>query len=1028
MDNTNGNLVSANESNPQSVSQAVPNGAEDNEGTSLRYRLSGDRTSSQSSDGNVTQIQRDLRTGSSGTIDLSEFQPGAMPVNETQQTHPLLQEIETSINEADAVIDEADGAIVDDIATDILDAESIIQEASIAVTGEPELVISDAEKLIDKACVKLITELEDDLREAYSYMSSIGIPVPTDEEIAYAEATGDYLGYISGTIQGDMGVPSAPTETSGLSTETQTATQAQNAPQGQPQPAVNVPSIPVSRDTPAGPPSVDCQSQLGPNAQIIGAYGAIEACNNTNRCAVEITQPYSEANALQVIQTIMAANNGLYNGPIVPLPATGEYMGLLGDGNYQVQWITSWSSYSGPFWGMIGGPTGSYNGPIYQVLVPVGWHCQIDPSTGVVYAVNENRPDWCGLQQRGSPDTYVPTTPPTPGDTGGGKCPPPSKPDCPTTAKPGNLGNIVTPAGKTDCEFLQDVVDGFSQKDTNFSDLIGMGTSAALDVASLGLIRAITGSDQPIIPSLIKRFADWVNEMIKATATVGNCDRTAMVPLAMNNAAMAFVQKWTAIIPPQYIELMRQVSNTACQQNMPNGGGANEAWLNGEIDDKEWECWQKLNGNIIDAAKKVAHGERSRLNPRELDILFRRSVIDWDDYLKRMRERGVVEDADRIAIHNLNEHWPAQSEIIRLMNRDVFNQQTAEKSKLFDGFDDNYTDDARKYGDALGIPKDLMKLYWGAHWQLPSYTMAKEFLYRFNGGDNPENVKFTEEDFRQLLKQDDWAPGHIDRMIAAAYHPVSKRDAILAYMIHASTDEEFFNQLIKVGYAKDNAGFMQQYYKKRREIADRKASGYPTMRTAVNAYARCELAESEFTEIVGDIAIDDDQTKAAIKAAKVSRKVWERKQTIRTVKRPFILGIYDVSKATQELSDADVDPGCVDDLIKQWNRERLRRDKYLTASQLCDMFEKGLIGPQQYAIALVRTGWSEEDASMIVTNCGIKISEKFAERVRREAEKAARLLKQQQKEAEKAARLAECGPPPCPANRQRNTHPAGAGP
>jgi hypothetical protein len=1026
-DKDNANLASANVTNPQSVSQAISNGTEDSESSGLRYRLPGDRTSPESSDGNVTQIQRSIRAGSPGTIDLSDFQPGATVPNETSQTHPLLQEIQTAIDEADTVIDEADSAIVGDVATDILDAENVIQEASIAVTGEPELAISDSEKLIDKASAKLVTEMEDDLREAYSYMSSIGIPVPTDEELAYAEATGDYLGYIGATTAlpaNPVGPASSPTYQNANDSQTFAG---QDAPPGQSQPTVNNPIVKVE---PTHTGSEGCRNSFGPEAETVGAYGAMEACNNTNRCAVQVTQPYDNSGpeqAAAIAQYIQQASQGTLGGAIAPLLYSPENLALVGAGNYQVQLITSWSSNTGGYWSGTNGPIGSYNGPSYQVIIPIGWHCQIDPSTGVVYAVKDNVPQWCGLQQQnwGGPDTLVGGAGNDTGQPLGDICPPKFSGCGPDEEWKGLPG-----ADRDDkvCDWLQKGIAQLEGEDIDFAKFILMRSGVVQNSTTMdAIINALTGGHEPVLGQLLNRFAKWANQTVKTSAEDTGCSSPGIVNSSIRLAIIKFIDHWTSIIPHQLKIAELQKSNTICQSEIPTGGAVDAAYLADTMTKDEWECYHKAHGNFIDPAVKVLDSKRTRITAREADLLYRRKKIDNDEMSRRMREAGVLRDEDRFAIRDLNEHWPAQSEIIRLMNRDVFNAETAEKSKLFDGFESNYTDDAEKYGDALGIPKELMKLYWGAHWQLPSYTMAKEFLYRFNTDDSPQNVRFTEDDFRQLLKQDDWAPGHIDRMIAAAYHPIQKRDAILAYMIHASEDDEFVNQLMKVGYAKDNAQFMQRYYKKRREIADRKASGYPTMRTAVNAYAKCELAESEFQDIVTDISIDEDQTKAAIKAAKVSRKVWERKQAIRTIKRPFLLGLYDVAQATQELADEDVDPSCVDDLIKQWQRERMRRDKFFTAGQLCEYRERGIITQDDQLIALVRIGWQPEDAAVIVTDCGMRISEKQAERARREAERLARQLKQQQKEAEKAARLAECGPPPCPANRKQNTRPVGAG-
>ena len=267
-----------------------------------------------------------------------------------------------------------------------------------------------------------------------------------------------------------------------------------------------------------------------------------------------------------------------------------------------------------------------------------------------------------------------------------------------------------------------------------------------------------------------------------------------------------------------------------------------------------------------------------------------------------------------------------------------------------------------------------------------------------------------------MLIQDDWHPAYVDRMIEVGYHAVTKTDAIRAYMLGTIDETDLYSRLMDNGYKSEDAEFYTKYYQTKRTVENRKIAGFPTMRRLVQSFARCEITEADFRDTAAKIVITEEQELDAVDAAKIARKIENRKRSIRAIRRPYVLGIIDSEEVQQLMNDASIDGVCREELLNAWDLDRRRRDKTIAASTLCDMIAKGIITAEIYVKALVRNGYSAGDASSMLLLCGAKITEKQQKAAEVLARRQAAEYEKARKAAEKARKLAECGPPDCPKN------------
>lgn len=355
------------------------------------------------------------------------------------------------------------------------------------------------------------------------------------------------------------------------------------------------------------------------------------------------------------------------------------------------------------------------------------------------------------------------------------------------------------------------------------------------------------------------------------------------------------------------------------------------------------------------------------------------------------------------------------------MTRDVADKDVVKAADLDADFDKKFDGRVKEYAKAAGIREDIALDYWRAHWDIPSYTQLTEMLARLRPDNTaPEDI-VTKEMVEQALKQNDMAPAWVNAMMAISYHPINMSDAVKMYMIHNIDDFKLQQIHQDHHYTEQDAIDLVKYYKRQREINDRRAAGFPTIRSLMKSYANCEITKDMLEGIATQTVKSPEELEFVKQAASINKFIAERRQTIRSIMRPYMKGLIDEGTATQRLAEAGIETDCIPSLVRGFENRKAKADKHLSAEQLCTMRDKGIITASEQMSALIRSGWSSGDADRIVSQCVVKLTEKQQKEMEKAARKAKSDAEKAEKAAKKAKREAECGPPPCPANRQKSS-------
>jgi hypothetical protein len=577
----------------------------------------------------------------------------------------------------------------------------------------------------------------------------------------------------------------------------------------------------------------------------------------------------------------------------------------------------------------------------------------------------------------------------------------------------------ATVASDDYCKTLRDFSEGFIAAPSHFADFIAV-KSAGSNESTIGraVARALTGNDGPIIASTINSLGKWLQDAFNFVVKSVTCNRVALAPIATVHAIIKFLNQWFAVAPQAALQTMQQAENMTCQTKMPDQPSADKAYLSDVIDKDLWECWTKINGDVVAAAEKGLETLRTRPTSEQVSKLFRRKQLTKDEFETRMRQNGVLHDKDRDAIHNLTQDWPSLSDLTPWIVRDVFDETTIDWTEVDRLFEDKYTEESRKYFDAIGLTKDIVKYYWRAHFHLPSFTMASEMYHRFRNLPEGDPLRTDLKKVKALLIQDDWHPDWIERMLAITFRPMRLIDIRTAYDMRILDDEQLKEKLQILGYSDKDVETTFAQWQRRRDIRDAKQGGFPSVKQLIKQYANCEIDDHTFRYQLSFVVETPEQEQKAVEAAQIARESESNRRTIAGISYQYRRGLIDEGEANAALSQQGIDPGCIPSLVAQMRQRAQKQPKQVAAGSLCKMLEQGIINASEFVNALLRIGYTPIDADRIMRSCVVGLTQREMRAARTEAERLARERKAADKEAARLQRLRECGPPPCPKNRQ----------
>jgi hypothetical protein len=349
--------------------------------------------------------------------------------------------------------------------------------------------------------------------------------------------------------------------------------------------------------------------------------------------------------------------------------------------------------------------------------------------------------------------------------------------------------------------------------------------------------------------------------------------------------------------------------------------------------------------DLIRIARKL--GEQLP-TPTDLMDWRHRGIISDGASHDRLREQGWSNE-DASAILDASEIIPPVGDLVRFAVREAFAGQVAFDGARGSGMPSRFVELAKQQG----LDPEFARSYWAAHWELPSVTSVFAMYHR---------RLIDESQLRALLKEADFAPEWIERIIAVAYDPFTRVDIRRMRALGVLSANEVIDAYRDIGYSAENARKLAEFTE--RDIADSKrveTAGERDLTRAdiVGAYADGILNRGSARGALLDLGYDADEAELILDREDIRATRAERKETRTAIVDQVLAGVIDQTAAQDKLNAAGYTSDEVKAALTEIERKLAAQIRQPTKADL-DKFRKfELIDTDTYRAELKRLGYAD---------------------------------------------------------------------
>lgn len=370
----------------------------------------------------------------------------------------------------------------------------------------------------------------------------------------------------------------------------------------------------------------------------------------------------------------------------------------------------------------------------------------------------------------------------------------------------------------------------------------------------VGIVTSQTG-----LPGLA--VADFSEFLAKAAG----CNNPQFISATRLLAATAAFNERLGMDTSEWTKQYRYAMNLMCRNGWLGANDATQAHLANVIDYGQANTLWGMNGFCQQAFDINLRSQRRKPIPLELAVMRRREIIDQQGYADGMRQLGFLESDVAENLFKITEQVPTLQDIIRLMVRDADDEAGVVKDFDLDAkFGDKYPagGQLRKWAEFQGVPEQVARYAWRAHWQIPPPTALFEFYHRLRK--NPEYPDML-EDVKKALIQQDILPFWHRHYLAISFRPMGRIDVRRSYNIGALTDDEVKDAYTQLGYSDEVVDSLFKFSKRLRDagIANSKPVKLWQNGTITRDDAKARLSADGFPDDAIDKALSDSEASFA---------------------------------------------------------------------------------------------------------------------------------------------------------------------
>lgn len=341
----------------------------------------------------------------------------------------------------------------------------------------------------------------------------------------------------------------------------------------------------------------------------------------------------------------------------------------------------------------------------------------------------------------------------------------------------------------------------------------------------------------------------------------------------------------------------------------------------------------------------------------EMMVLVNRKEMELETAQTLLQAQGIPESYASSMLE-LRKFYPSPTDLVSLAGREAFEPASIERFRLdldFDLID-------KSIFERAGVTEEVAKWYWIAHWNNPSLQQVFEMVHRKvlkpDAQGNPERGGvFGLDDLSVYYKLADINPFFGDMLRQIAYNVPGRVDIRRFLRDDVIKEGKALELYESLGYNKEHAGWMVDFALKEKNRGTRNI----TRSQIEQLYRLGEIDRPELEGWLEAIGYADDNAKA-ISWLEFAKREEKRLQTfIRRAEYEYKRYIMDKVDVQKFLSDENVTAEYIDELVDEWNNERVFEQAVPSKDDWIDWLSAGRIGPVEFRDGMERLRYQTAD-------------------------------------------------------------------
>lgn len=345
-----------------------------------------------------------------------------------------------------------------------------------------------------------------------------------------------------------------------------------------------------------------------------------------------------------------------------------------------------------------------------------------------------------------------------------------------------------------------------------------------------------------------------------------------------------------------------------------------------------------------------------RLDPEIVQKIWLRDKSKYEELWKDLHDIGW--DDERIKVYKeLAMVLPGVQDLVRMAVREAFTPEIAAKFGQYEDFPPDFA----RWAEKIGLSEEIAKFYWAAHWDLPSPNQGFEMLHR---------GIITQDELKMLLRALDVMPFWRDRMIKMAYTPYTRVDIRRMYKQGILDRAGVKRTYLDLGYDEEHAEnlteFTIAYYASptsdEEDLVDEEnAKNRDLTRTDIcGGYNRAMITREEATQALAALGYNPSQIDFYLDYEDYKRDKNLQDAYTSNYHDLYVTGVLDDADVKNALTGIGLVEAEIDQLLKLWYIERVRRAQHPTRAELNRFLNKGIITEERWRLELARLGYNDE--------------------------------------------------------------------